>query len=221
MTVGDLVHDPGRVGPGVVRDAAWVEEGAGWFWRRTLPPDLATYLDAALHGEHRRVEEAADATDLAGCRGAAERLLDRLDLEPGTERDRLADDLVRLGGELAARVGVARVLLRLERSLGGSCPVFHQDNKVLRLLCTYAGAGTEWLREADLDRSELGLRGRTPDVANWAIARGTPVRAQRGEVVLARGARSAGGRGGLVHRSPPASSGPRLLLVVDPVEGHP
>jgi len=61
--------------------------------------------------------------------------------------------------------------LRLETGRDAACAVFHADTLPLRLLCTYRGAGPQWLEETDLRRDELSPRGRTVPEAKAAIFR--------------------------------------------------
>lgn len=193
--------------------AATLRAGAAlWRHERTLPDDIAAYAQELASGPWFRIAITAHPHDLPASLAGAfalEAIPDR------PERRRLARDIAMLARLLVSVVGCEAVAVRLEHDAGATCPVFHQDQNVLRLLCTYAGAGTEWLPEAHLDRTELGLQGRTPEAANQAIARGTPEHARTGEVLLLKGARYDRDHSSLVHKSPPADLGPRLLLAID------
>jgi len=92
-----------------------------------------------------------------------------------------------------------------------SCRLFHVDNVRCRLITTYAGAGTQWLRDGDVDRTVLG-RG-----ANSGVLRsGARVqRMQSGWVGLFKGERLPEMEGrGIVHRSAPVRATGRRRLVV-------
>lgn len=195
--------------PPLVRDG-----DALWRWDRTLPSLLARHgelLAAAMRFEIRALAPVDGLTEVA----AAELLGAGV---PATAPNRaLAADIGALGGILSSATGCDRVELRIEAGAIGMCPVFHQDHNLMRLLCAYAGPGTEWLPEDHLDRSQLGLRGRTPAEANQAIAVGPPRRAGTGEVLVMAGGRYADRGTGLVHRSPSRQLGPRLLVAMDPV----
>ena len=108
---------------------------------------------------------------------------------------------------LAEAQGRAR--LRLEAITGPGCPRWHADAVGLRMLCTYRGAGTQWLcREGGA-----------------AVARTLPPGPQRvagqiapGTVAVLKGEGFPGNAGhGCIHRSPPAGTGgqARLLLCID------
>lgn len=96
------------------------------------------------------------------------------------------------------------------------CCKFHSDYKPLRLVCTYAGPGTEWVDDRDVDRAELGHEESCFDTANARIVpRGSSVqRARAGDVVLLKGELFPGYAGrGAIHRSPPIeSTGERRIV---------
>lgn len=105
-------------------------------------------------------------------------------------------------------LGRKRLRARLEGITGDACRLFHADAVGLRLLCTYAGAGTEW----------LPLFG--AEAARAHDPRGGPVPARLGTgdaAILKGDAHPAAPGRGLVHRSPPMDGVPvpRLLLCLD------
>jgi hypothetical protein len=59
----------------------------------------------------------------------------------------LGEDMLRLGRLFAILTGAAVVRFRLEHVTDNACHRHHVDAVRLRLLCTYAGAGTEWTDE--------------------------------------------------------------------------
>ncbi len=132
---------------------------------------------------------------------------------PGTVacgRTRLVADIARLGAMFAEIAGAATVRIRLEAIDGPACRLFHADRVGLRLLCTYAGPGTEWVPDDAVDRSALGDNGRA--VTRPAAIRHLP----RFAVGLFKGDAYPGTDGrGIVHRSPPVRAVPRLLLCLD------
>ncbi|CAM3637970.1 hypothetical protein CCOS865_00156 [Pseudomonas reidholzensis] len=102
-------------------------------------------------------------------------------------------------------VGARRVGLRLRVLEGAMCPRFHVDKVALRLLTTYSGAGSEWLKEGDVDR--LRLQQVQPPVDKVQ-------RLQAGDVAVLKGERWLGNEGaGVVHRSPLTAAGQRRLLL--------
>jgi len=100
------------------------------------------------------------------------------------------------------------------------CRLFHTDRVGLRLICTYRGPGTQWLDEDNVNRGELGLRGRAMAVANRAMVR-DPARIHTmdtGWVAVMKGDAFPGNDGGgLVHRAYPCEPGTpaRLRLRLD------
>lgn len=171
-----------------------------------------------LAGPWFNVRVRARAADVAS---VVEASLAEAGLADRPERRLLAEDAAVLGELLAAAAGCEEVSVRVEQDPGAMCPVFHQDNNLMRLLCTYAGPDTEWLPEKRLDRSQLGLQGRTPAEANAANAGGEPNRSDPGEVLIVKGARFDAGDAGLVHKSPSPALGPRLLVAIDPIDDLP
>lgn len=100
------------------------------------------------------------------------------------------------------------------------CRKFHTDWVGLRLLCTLLGPATEWIDDADVDRSCLGRLDLGLDDANRAILR-PGARVQHtvpGDIILLKGDAWPGNEGrGAVHRSPPIEDlgEKRLLLKLD------
>ncbi|MCR0984667.1 DUF1826 domain-containing protein [Roseomonas populi] len=108
-------------------------------------------------------------------------------------------DLRMLAGLFAVITARPRVRVRLDAVEGVPCPRWHADAVPLRLLCTYCGAGTEWLAGDGRGAVPNGIS--APCVAVLK-GRGFP-----GEP-----------DGGCLHRSP-ARAGRRLVLCID-VPGH-
>jgi hypothetical protein len=131
----------------------------------------------------------------------------------------LQDDIVMLA-EAFGRIAVTRgrVRVRLQAIADPACWRWHIDAVALRLLCTYAGATTQYLplgAGPDLARS---LQTADPPCAPQALPRGA--------VALMKG-QGFGGRGSegsaCIHRSPPEASPerPRLLLCLDEPDRFP
>lgn len=141
-------------------------------------------------------------------------------LPASAELEAWAEDvvsLVKLFGELS---GAARVRASLATVDGDKCRKFHTDYKSLRLVCTYAGPGTEWVADRHVRRSAMGHDDPCIDTANARIVpRGSNVRrTDPGSVVLLKGEMFPGNRGrGAVHRSPPirATNERRIVLTLD------
>lgn len=185
-----------------------------WCTPRKLPTELAAYVQNLLAAPWFTLRLKVPVG--AGTADAIERILATAGLPPGSGRRLFVEDIAALTELLAAAADCRGVEVRIEHDPGARCPVFHHDNNKLRLLCTYAGPGTEWLPEERLNRDELGLKDRAIPDANAAIARGPAFRAQAGEILIIKGRRYAYGHRSLVHKSPDRDLGPRVLVVVNP-----
>lgn len=130
----------------------------------------------------------------------------------------MAADIVRLWKRFGQIAGTRHPRVRLERVDDDGCALFHADSLRVRMLCTYAGAGTEWLDNDDVNWDELGLRGRTLDEANAAIVRSPECirRIPTGAVAVFSGRGREEARP-LIHRSAPIRPGEgfRLRLCID------
>lgn len=106
----------------------------------------------------------------------------------------------------ARRIGVR--LRVLDKPM---CPRFHVDHVPLRLITTYAGAASEWLREDAMSRRRLGEAAAEPFDA--ALIE----QLNAGEVALFKGEKWQGNEGaGIIHRSPLAAPDKkRLILTLD------
>ncbi|HTZ86391.1 MAG TPA: DUF1826 domain-containing protein [Solirubrobacteraceae bacterium] len=184
-----------------------------WLWQRTLSrllSDSAARLAARPFALRLSVAAAAPRVPLT----------DALDRAGVDERSLhlWAHELSTMV-ELLGRLGHSEVLVRLEGgSRVGAAPRYHVDGTSVRLLCTYAGPGTEWLPEHAVDRRQLKRRRSHPPPTSSRIARHPRAvqRTQPGWVAIIRGASGESAlRRGLVHRSP-ASTVPRLRLRIDP-----
>ncbi|MGF2687616.1 DUF1826 domain-containing protein [Marinobacter sp. DUT-3] len=101
--------------------------------------------------------------------------------------------------------------LRLHILSGTMCPRFHVDRVPVRLLCTYQGTGTEWLRESRVTRPDSP--GPLPD---QSVDTSDIERLATGAIGLLKGEAWEGNEGrGLVHRSPAPGDHPRLVLALD------
>lgn len=95
------------------------------------------------------------------------------------------------------------------------CRRFHTDINKLRLLCTYSGSGTLWLKEDNIDRKALYS---FEDNASIVLDKAKIQQVHTGSVVLLKGARYPQKETrAAVHCSPTIeeSKGKRLLLKID------
>lgn len=175
-------------------------------WRRRLPAGLSKQCAQLEEAGWPSFQIATTPDEVATDLAAA--LPSRWTAGP------LPDDIVHLVTVYAGILGCSAIRLRLDSMSGDGCRFFHVDYVGLRLLCTYRGAGTQWLPDGAVTRSALG-RGDNDAVLS------DPRRIQAlraGHVALLKGEAWPGNRGrGLVHRSPPAdpSGARRLLLCLD------
>ena len=120
----------------------------------------------------------------------------------------LADAVYLVADAFCTLFDLEKTGLRLERLERAMCPRFHVDRVPVRLLLTFAGAGTEWLTEDNCERSQLGGGGE-PCRSAAAIQH-----LQAGDIALLKGEEWEGNEGrGLVHRSPAVSGGERRLML--------
>ena len=107
--------------------------------------------------------------------------------------------------------GAQRIGLRLRVLDKAICPRFHVDHVPVRLITTYAGIGSQWLKEGAMDRRQLGKPEAEPQDESLIQ------QISSGEVALLKGEKWHGNEGfGLIHRSPqPASGERRLILTLD------
>ncbi|MFW9268475.1 DUF1826 domain-containing protein [Pseudomonas sp. NR3] len=97
----------------------------------------------------------------------------------------------------ACLLGAQRVGLRLRTLDKAMCPRFHVDHVPVRLLTTYGGVGSQWLKEGVMDRQRLGQPEAEP-VDPQVIEQFCC-----GDVGLLKGEKWHGNEGfGLIHRSP-------------------
>ena len=107
--------------------------------------------------------------------------------------------------------------LRLRTLDKAMCPRFHVDRVAVRLICTYGGAGTEWLPEAAASRDKLGhgACGQADEDSGLLLDPGAIRTMPAFAIGLLKGELWDGNQGrGAVHRSPrPTPRYPRRLLL--------
>ena len=120
-------------------------------------------------------------------------------------------DVSWLVSAFACLLGAKRIGVRLRLLDKAMCPRFHVDHVPVRLITTYAGIGSQWLREGAMDRRQLGQASAEPRDPTLIQQIGS------GEVALFKGEKWHGNQGfGLIHRSPqPAPGERRLILTLD------
>jgi len=160
-------------------------------WQRQLPGHIDNFADVLLSLQQPLAEsltlELLPDGEVPALPGLAAAYADL------QGHDGFVADVSWLIGAFACLVDARRVGLRLRVLDGAMCPRFHVDHVPLRLICTYAGPGSEWLA--------------TPDALQVN-------RLARGDVALLKGEKWLGNEGaGLVHRSPQLPEGQRRLML--------
>ena len=120
-------------------------------------------------------------------------------------------DVSWLVGAYACLLGAKCIGLRLRVLDKAMCPRFHVDHVPVRLITTYAGIGSQWLKEGAMDRTQLGR----PEAEPQDVLKVQQINS--GDVALLKGERWIGNEGfGLIHCSPqPRKDGRRLMLSLD------
>ena len=115
-------------------------------------------------------------------------------------------DVSWLVSAFACLLGAKRIGVRLRLLDKAMCPRFHVDHVPVRLITTYAGIGSQWLREGVMDRRNLGQEDAEPTERIEQI--------HCGEVALLKGTKWHGNEGhGLIHRSPALQANERRLIL--------
>ncbi|AIR88815.1 DUF1826 domain-containing protein [Pseudomonas cremoricolorata] len=171
-------------------------------WQRQLPAHVEDFATLVLGlqqplGDERVVEVAEhEAPSLPGLLKGA------IDVQG---YDSFVADVEWLVAAYACLLGARRVGLRVRVLESAMCPRFHVDHVPLRLLSTYAGAGSEWLAEGAVDRSDLPRAMTSVDNIK---------RLCTGDVAILKGEQFEGNEGhGIIHRSPQTPAGERRLLL--------
>lgn len=177
-------------------------------WQRELSEPVTRFTEALLSRQvmlsEYRVLELRELDGLPPLTG----LFGRFEMLPGATA--FLNDVAGLVSAFAYLLDARRIGLRLRILDKPMCPRFHVDHVSVRLITSYAGAGTEWLQEDQMHRRDLGKPDAEPSDAA-AIHR-----AMAGEVLIAKGERWVGNEGGgLIHRSPQSFHDRRLLLTLD------
>ena len=172
-------------------------------WKRWLPPQFRDWLD------HIPIEVLPDLRLLIKpieLKIALEPLLNQCGMQAGDMRDLLIADLANLIQVFAGITASARVDLRLERVNDDACWKFHRDSVDARLITTYRGPTTEWVKPSHGERA----------IREQKEFSGPLERLGAHDVAIFKGTRASTGNG-IVHRSPPiAGTGcTRLLLCVN------
>ena len=173
-------------------------------WQRQLPLHIAEFgallvaLDEPL--ADARVIELSNEDAVPDLHGLASSCRDLEGYEG------FIADVSWLVSAFACLLGAKRIGVRLRLLDKAMCPRFHVDHVPVRLITTYAGIGSQWLREGVMDRRQLSQPDAEPSDRIEQL--------QCGEVALLKGTQWQGNEGhGLVHRSPALKADERRLIL--------
>jgi len=171
-------------------------------WQRRLPAQVEDFANLVLSLGQSLADERVIEVDERQPPALPGLLRETADLHG---YDGFVADVAWLVAAYTCLLGARRLGMRLRVLEGAMCPRMHVDHVPLRLLSTYAGAGSEWLPEGAIDRTRLQLAPPPVDNVRRLVA---------GEVALLKGEKWLGNEGkGLVHRSPQTPAGERRLLL--------
>lgn len=172
-------------------------------WQRSLPPSLTDWIDCADADSLPHVRLFVRPGDLRPALGP---VLDQCGLPAGDMRELLLVDIEGLLKAFADITGSDHVDVRLERIEHDACWKFHRDSVEVRLVTTYRGPATEWVRTAHAEQA----------IAEQKDFAGPLEKLGDHDVALFKGSR-AGTNSGIVHRSPPivGTGFTRLLLCLN------
>ncbi|WP_168800153.1 DUF1826 domain-containing protein [Methylophaga sp. SB9B] len=181
-------------------------------WQRQLQIELQNYIDALTQGLNALQLRTVIAPAEVG-----EWLSGLLPEDP--RRGLFVDDVRQLAEMYADLFELTTVGLRLSLIHETMCPRFHTDHLICRMVTTYHGQGSEWLKEEDVDRSKLGAGAKgLPDHLSGIYRHQNAIQQlQQGEVALLKGDGWMDSQvSGIVHRSPHIhKTEKRLLLTLD------
>lgn len=128
----------------------------------------------------------------------------------------LRDDIALLVDMFCCLFELKEAGLRLTILERAMCPSFHFDRIPCRLVTTYKGIATQWLRNDVIDRSKLGAgnQGKSDEESGLLNSLNDINQLSEGDVALLKGEHWYANEGaGLVHRSPAVAKGERRLLL--------
>jgi hypothetical protein len=174
-------------------------------WRRAVDPTILPII-RFLASEPFELEYKVDVADVS--RSLHRHITAPLEFEQS--RYRLIADIQRLAVMFSDYAATPSIRLILESVHDVPCPKFHQDNVPLRLICTYAGVGTEWLENSNVNTHA--------DCCGGSVVRDKSRIQQLKpfEVALMKGKLWPKNEMGIYHRSPkPETDHPRLVVKMD------
>lgn len=181
-------------------------------WQRGARPAVSAHCSSLL--QHRHPLALRTTVSVDALRNAPEATL-----PAALAQGPLGADIALLVDMFACLFELEQVGLRLLVLDHAMCPRFHVDRVHCRLLATYGGAGTQWLRDSQLSQPWRDMLTAAEQGCNAAKIELDACTASIGcmDVALLKGEIWPDNAGnGLVHRSPqPGSGDKRLLLTLD------
>lgn len=125
----------------------------------------------------------------------------------------LVNDITSIAANFFSKTHTKKIRIQLQLITDNMCRLFHMDNNTQRLLCTFKGAGTQWLEEDNLNRSWLGKGDNNKIVKDFDKVK----KANEFDILILKGNRYSESIDGAVHRSPPINEEKqtRVLLKID------
>ncbi len=179
-------------------------------WQRELADEVTQYSEYLLQQYPHATEIRLSAT-LKELGQALEK-----QLPAHIQRQAFIDNVIILADMLICLLGAKAVGLRLCVTGTATCPRFHVDKLGCRLITTYSGPATEWLENADIDRSKLGpgAEGKADCESGLYSQESAIYQLSHGDVALLKGELWPGNhKRGIVHRSPTIPTGLKRLFV--------
>lgn len=180
------------------------------YFKRTVDPNINLFAHLLIEQNFSGINETVTRTSV---RSVVAEKFDQSQLHI-RGKSLFTDDITQLTTLFLDLVEEDVVQLHLKVVDNDACSKFHTDLYHLRLLCTYAGKGTEWIEEPYVSRKML-MHGENHQI----IRDFTKVQTmQPFEVAILKGEASAKNKNrGIVHRSPPIlqTGEKRLLLRLD------
>lgn len=187
------------------------DDAAIVIWRRELSQELQTAARFLLQNRSLKLSITVTPQDVFAAISVA--------LGGPGKATALSTDVAQLVNTFCRLFALSRARLCLSVLEHVMCPRFHTDRVPCRLVTTYQGAATEWLRHDAVDRSKLGLgnAGLADERSGLFAGEHEIQRLSCGDVALLKGELWRDYEGaGLVHRSPAADADhPRLFLSIN------
>jgi hypothetical protein len=182
-------------------------------WERPTTASVESYF-ANTFDQHRcGIRDVYALTDLKL------KLLDRL--PDGTGKLEVIDDIYLLADMLTCLFDCNEVGLRLSAIINAMCPRFHTDHIPVRMVCTYLGNGTQWIKTDRVDHNKLGhgAKGKSDEASGLIQSVNDIEQMSAFDVGLLKGSAWENDRKqAAVHRSCPHSlNEQRVILSLDPM----